>query len=123
MQSQNLTISGSNPTSELSSETQHSTADNVGSQSQVPSQTQSDSWSSNSQGLTQTSGAQGNLNQVSEPELTDEHAVRLAQERYGQNFTPSAARAFLTYREDSDAIQTCEFYRFRDEHFDKWGYF
>ena len=123
MSSTHITIAGSNPTSELSSDSQHSTADNVNSQSQIPHQDQSNSWRQDSQGITQDAVSQGDINQVSEPELTDCRAVELAQERYGQRFTPKAARAFLDYREDSDDVQACEFYRFSDEHFNKWGYF
>ncbi len=123
MSSTHITIAGSNPATELSSDSQHSSADNVNSQSQIPYQDQSNSWRQDSQGITQDAGSSGDSNQVSEPELTDLRAIELAQERYGQRFTPKAARAFLDYREDSDDVQACEFYRFSDEHFNKWGYF
>ncbi len=123
MSSTHITIAGSNPAPELSSDSQHSTVDNVNSQSQVSYQDQGNSWRQDTQGSSQDAGSQGDSNQVSEPELTDYRAVELAQERYGQRFTPKAARAFLDYREDSDDVQACEFYRFSDEHFNKWGYF
>ncbi len=123
MSSTHITIAGSDPAPELSSESQHSTVDHVNPQSQISSQDQGAGRRQDSQGFAQDSGSQGDINQVSEPELTDIQAVEIAQERYGQRFTPKAARAFLTYREDSDDIQACEFYRFSDEHFNKWGYF
>ena len=123
MSSTHITIAGSNPASELSSDTQHSSADNVNSQPQISYQDQSVGWRQDSQSFTQDAGSQGDSNQVPEPELTDVQAVELAQERFGQRFSPKAARAFLTYREDSDDVQACEFYRFSDEHFNKWGYF
>ncbi len=123
MSSTHITIAGSNPAPELSSESQHPAADNVDSQPQISYQDQSVGRRQDPQGPTQDSGSQGDINQVSEPELTDARAVEIAQERYGQRFTPKAARAFLTYREDSDDIQACEFYRYSDEHFNKWGYF
>ncbi len=123
MSSTHITIAGSNSAPELSSESQHSTADNVNTQSQISSQDQSVGRRQDSQSLAQDSGSQGDSNQVSEPELTDLRAIELAQERFGQRFTPKAARAFLTYREDTDDVQACEFYRYSDEHFNKWGYF
>ncbi len=123
MSSTHITIAGSNPAPELSSDPQHSTVDHVSSQSPLPREASGHSWRQDTQGPTQDSGPEGDSNSVSEPELTDIRAVELAQERFGQHFTPKAARAFLTYREDSDAIQACEFYRFSDEHFNKWGYF
>ena len=123
MSSTHITIAGSNPASELSSDSQHSSADNVNSQPQIPYQDQGISRRQDTQGFTQDPGPQGDIDQVPEPELTDCQAIRLAQERFGQRFSPKAARAFLSYREDSDDIQACEFYRFSDEHFNKWGYF
>ena len=123
MSSTHITIAGSNPATELSSESQYSAADDVNSQPQISYQDQGAGGRQDSQGSVEDSGPQGDINQVSEPELTDSRAVELAQERYGQRFTPKAARAFLTYREDSDDVQACEFYRYSDEHFNKWGYF
>ncbi len=123
MSSTHITIAGSNPAPELSSDSQHSTVDHVSSQSQIPREAPSHSRREDTQGITQNSGLEGDINSVSELELTDVQAVELAQERFGQRFTPKAARAFLTYREDSDDVQACEFYRFSDEHFNKWGYF
>ncbi len=123
MSSTHITIAGSNPASELSTDSQYSSVDNVNSQSQISYQDQGNSRRQDTQGFTQDPGPQGDIDQVPEPELTDCQAIAIAQERYGQRFTPKAARAFLDYREDSDDIQACEFYRYSDEHFNKWGYF
>ncbi len=123
MSSTHITIAGSDSASELSSDSQHSTVDHVSSQSPLSREASGHSRRQDTQVITQDSGLEGDSDSVSEPELTDIQAVELAQERFGQRFSPKAARAFLTYREDSDDIQACEFYRFSDEHFNKWGYF
>ena len=57
------------------------------------------------------------------PPWTDEDFVEYARARYGYKFTPAAARAFATYDPESRDIQAAEFYRFRDEQYDMFGYF
>ena len=57
------------------------------------------------------------------PPWTDEDYVQYARARYGSQFTPSAARAFMSFDAESSDIQAAEFYRFRDAQFELFGYF
>lgn len=123
MSSTHIAVSGSDSSTELSRDTQHPAVDYAHSQSPVQPDAQIDRRRQNSDGSYQSPGNSGDIDPVPEPQLTDSEAIRIAQERYGSNFTASAAREFLAYREDSTDIQACEFYRFSDEHFNKWGYF
>ena len=54
---------------------------------------------------------------------TDEDYVQYAEQRFGSKFSPAAARAFHDFDDKSHHVQAAEFYRFRDEHYEKHGYF
>ena len=57
------------------------------------------------------------------PPWTDEDYLQYARSRYGHEFTSAAARAFMSFDAESGDIQAAEFYRFRDEQLDLFGYF
>ena len=56
-------------------------------------------------------------------EPTPEEYVALAKERYRHTFTPEAAKAFIAFDDASPDIQAAEFFRYRDEEIDEYGYF
>ena len=57
------------------------------------------------------------------PPWTDEDYIRYAQERFGGKFSGPAARAFHDFDPSSSAVQAAEFFRFRDEQLELFGYF
>ena len=68
-------------------------------------------------------GPEGATPPISPPEPTDEELVAAARDRWGHNFSPSAAKAFLNFDPESRDVQPAEFYRFSDAELDRWGYF
>ena len=71
----------------------------------------------------ETAGPEGVASPPSPPELTDDDLIAAARDRWGHNFSASAAKAFLDFDPQSRDVQSAEFYRFVDDEFNRWGYF